>query len=188
MNYTYLPTTPFSSQPIIVMTTNPASKKTHNLVANPRVSLLVHDWVSHRPPVQNPEQESRLNPEAPRSSLANLLRGMNTSALSRISATINGEARIAVTGSEEERWCKKMHLENNTFGEQATPSAVPSEDPFGSPEAFAGDGGRECFIEGEAVQVVIVKINDGRIADWKGSVQDWVLSSADGPQLVNGVN
>ncbi len=43
MNYTYLPSSPYSSAPVIVMTTNPASKKTNNLVANPNVSLLVHD-------------------------------------------------------------------------------------------------------------------------------------------------
>src|SRR4051794_24288292 len=50
MNYTYLPSSQYSAQPAIVMTTNPASKKTINLINNPRVSLLVHDWVSHRPP------------------------------------------------------------------------------------------------------------------------------------------
>lgn len=43
MNYTYLPSSPYSNSPIIVMTTNPASKKMNNLVANPNVSLLVHD-------------------------------------------------------------------------------------------------------------------------------------------------
>lgn len=46
MNYTYLPSTPYSSSPVIVMTTNPASKKMNNLVANPSVSLLVHDCTS----------------------------------------------------------------------------------------------------------------------------------------------
>lgn len=43
MNYTYLPSSPYSDSPVIVMTTNPASKKMNNLVANPNVSLLVHD-------------------------------------------------------------------------------------------------------------------------------------------------
>lgn len=51
MNYTYLPSSPYSSAPVIVMTTNPASKKTNNLVANPNVSLLVHDCtLSPSPP------------------------------------------------------------------------------------------------------------------------------------------
>lgn len=43
MNYTYLPTSPHSSSPVIVMTTNPSSRKTTNIIANPNVSLLVHD-------------------------------------------------------------------------------------------------------------------------------------------------
>lgn len=38
MNYTYLPSTPFNSTPVIIMTTNPTSKKTLNLINNPRVS------------------------------------------------------------------------------------------------------------------------------------------------------
>lgn len=43
MSYTYLPSSPYSRGPIIVMTTNPASKKILNLSENPNVSLLVHD-------------------------------------------------------------------------------------------------------------------------------------------------
>lgn len=45
MNYTYLPDSPFTPRgvPVIVMTTNPASRKAENLVGNPNVSLLVHD-------------------------------------------------------------------------------------------------------------------------------------------------
>ena len=50
MNYTYLPSTPYSSAPVIVMTTNPASKKMNNLVVNPSVSLLVHDCTSPQTP------------------------------------------------------------------------------------------------------------------------------------------
>jgi hypothetical protein len=40
MNYTYLPSTPYSPHPTIIMTTPPSSQKTHNLVSNPLVSLL----------------------------------------------------------------------------------------------------------------------------------------------------
>ena len=81
-----------------------------------------------------------------------------------------------------------MHLENNTFGDQA----APGESMFStSPTDTAGDGGRGCFIEGEAVRVVIVTIKDGRIADWKGGVQDWVIAPEededDTPHMANGV-
>src|SRR5438045_164685 len=93
MNYTYLPSTPYTNYPTIIMTTNPSSRKTHNLVSNPNVSLLVHDWVSHRPPSISASRSDRTGSppaEASRSSLANLLANLNTSALSSISATING--------------------------------------------------------------------------------------------------
>ena len=194
MNYTYLPATPFVPCPIIIMTTNPASKKTLNLLSNPRVSLLVHDWVSHRPPTSAPDpaREGSPPPQATRSSLASLLLNINTSALSSISATINGEARIVDCGSEEERWCKQKHLENNTFGHRAGDDGAffgAAHDGVGR----EGDGGTSCFIEGEEVRVVVVKVNEGRIADWKGGVKDWKISNGgDGGErgrhaIVNGV-
>ncbi|KAI9833298.1 MAG: hypothetical protein M1819_003693 [Sarea resinae] len=192
MNYTYLPSTPFTSHPTIVMTTNPSSKKTLNLVNNPRVSLLVHDWISHRPPTQthDPQREGSPPPQATRSSLASLLLNLNTSAMSSISATINGIARIVEQGSEEETWYKRKHLENNTFEDQPRGENWLGNTANGREQE--GDGGRGCFIEGEEVRVVVVSIKDGRIADWKGGVKDWTLIDenegeryADG--LVNGV-
>ena len=178
MNYTYLPSTPFSHSPVIIMTTNPSSKKTLNLLNNPRVSLLVHDWVSHRPPTRMPDptRESSPPPQATRSSLASLLLNINTSALSSISATINGTARILDEGSEEEQWCKERHLENNTFGDQAG----EEQGRYGTRQTTTGAGtesGNSCFIEGEEVRVVIVGIREGRIADWKGGVKDWTMVS-----------
>ena len=95
-------------------------------------------------------------------------------------------------GSEEERWCKERHLENNTFGDQAreerglfgvTPNAPQDE----------GDGGASCFIEGEEVRVVLVGVHEGRIADWKGGVKDWTIISSEEEQrrgrqaMVNGL-
>lgn len=192
MNYTYLPSTPFNPNPVIIMTTNPSSKKTLNLIHNPRVSLLVHDWVSHRPPTRNPDptREGSPPPQATRSSLASLLLNMNTSALSSISATINGEARMVSQGSEEEEWCKEKHLDNNTFGDQAR----EEQGLFGStPHARGeGDGGASCYIEGEEVRVVLVDVKEGRIADWKGGVKDWSLVREQGvergrQELANGV-
>ena len=192
MNYTYLAETPFRPSPVIIMTTNPSSKKTINLINNPRVSLLVHDWVSHRPPTRNPDpgREGSPPPQATRSSLATLLLNMNTSALSSISATINGKAEIVAEGSEEEKWCKEVHLENNTFGDQAR----EERGLFGSTPNAPGDGGTSCFIEGEEVRVVLVGVKEGRIADWKGGVKDWsIASTADSSdprgreRMVNGV-
>ncbi|TVY50371.1 Pyridoxamine 5'-phosphate oxidase-like protein [Lachnellula cervina] len=116
MNYTYLPagSSPYTRAPTIVMTTNPASKKSVNLVENPHVSLLVHDWVSHRPRRMSSSGNGNGNGISPHrrregggggqrgSSLAELLVGLNASELSSISVTIYGEARLVEGGTEEE--------------------------------------------------------------------------------------
>lgn len=197
MNYTYLPSSPYSpgGAPVIVMTTNPASKKMNNLVANPNVSLLVHDWVSHRPTTTarrlsggrvSPGPESRTS-----SSLAALLFNLNTSAVSSISATINGSARLVERGSDEERFYREKHLENNTFDTEADSGAFfrrESVVPGSGRGVQEGDGGRRCFVAGEEVRVIVVRVSDVRIADWKGSVQDWVIAPpGEGGQGINGV-
>ncbi|EEP75669.1 conserved hypothetical protein [Uncinocarpus reesii 1704] len=188
MSYTYLPSTPFSPHPTIIMTTNPSSKKTLNLLSNPRVSLLVHDWVSHRPPTRtrNPAREGSPPPEATQSSLATLLLNINTSAMSSISTTIIGTARFLEAGSEEEKWCREQHLENNTF------AAEPAE--LGVFGQRARDTGVEVPVVDDEVRVVTVQVKEGRIADWKGGVRDWAVVSdeeerqiRDGQRLPNGV-
>ena len=153
------------------MTTTPTSQKTSNLESNPRVSILVHDWVSHRPPTLQ-DASSEPQPRA-RGSLAHLLLGLNTAALSSVSCTINGTAKILPRGSEEERWCKAQHLANNTFSQDDQ-----------TQDNENGDGGTASYIEGDDVRVVVVTIKDGRIADWKGCVQDWSVPEV----FVNGIS
>ncbi|KAF7553019.1 hypothetical protein G7046_g7230 [Stylonectria norvegica] len=177
MNYTYLPSSPYSAVPVIVMTTNPASRKMTNLVSNPNVSLLVHDWSSHRPPTQNRRPSGGSPGPEHRSSLASLLLNLNTAAISSISATIGGAARLVSSGSEEEKFYREQHLENNTFDEATQGGFSPSN---GQVE----DGGRGCFVAGEEVRVVLVDIKDVRISDWKGTVRDWALVPES--TLVNG--
>jgi hypothetical protein len=175
------------------MTSNPSSKKTLNLVQNPNVSLLVHDWVSSRPPNVTSGDGRERSPAGTRStSLANMLMQMNSAAVSSISATINGDAHVLEPGTEEEKWCKEQHLANNTFEasqEYQQARALSRPDIFGtSPsDGRAGDGGRGSYIEGEDVRVVVVRIRDGRISDWKGGVKDWVIREEEGEALVNGI-
>ncbi|KKY24803.1 putative pyridoxamine phosphate oxidase [Phaeomoniella chlamydospora] len=182
MNYTFLPSTPFHTYPVIIMTTNPQSLKTRNLLSNPNVSLCVHDWVSHRPPTRaDATSNTRTRsgsppPAAARSSLASLLLNLNTSALSSISTTITGQAVFLDPGSEQEKWCKEAHLANNTFGDQAAEEArlFGGQVPYGPPDDANLEAGT-CFIEGEDVKVVVVRVKEGRIADWKGGVKDWAV-------------
>ncbi|CAK3783381.1 Pyridoxamine 5 -phosphate oxidase [Lecanosticta acicola] len=199
MNYTYLPSNPYQPSPqtpTIIMTSNPTSKKTTNLLSNPNVSLLVHDWVSTRPPTSTSDRE-RSPMGARSSSLAAMLMQMNSTAVSSISATINGEAYVLESGTEEEKWCKEQHLMNNTFGEGAetTAAGATGMELLGTSPAQArvGDSGKSAYIEDEEVRVVVVRIRDGRISDWKGGVKDWKISSSGGGEArteaprVNGV-
>ncbi|KAI1506058.1 hypothetical protein F5X99DRAFT_178683 [Biscogniauxia marginata] len=183
MNYTYLPSSTYSSAPVIVMTTNPASKKTNNLLVNPNVSLLVHDWVSHRPPTQGRRPSGGSPGPEHRSSLASLLINLNTSAVSSISATINGTAELVAQGSEEERFYRDQHLENNTFDSEGPLFSQQQQQQQQQP---AEDGGRECFVVGEEVRVILVHIKDIRTSDWKGGVRDWVLVPTATAAPVNG--
>lgn len=169
MSYTYLASTPFDQYPTIIMTTNSSSRKTTHLQTNPRVSLLVHDWVSHRPPTRAPNPEATRDgsppPAATRSSLASLLLNLNTSALSSISTTITGEARFLAAGSEEETWCKERHLENNTFEEEMSAFGQTQQPGQRRPSISIDDD----------VRVVTVRVREGRLADWKGGVRDWLV-------------
>ncbi|KAL2754071.1 hypothetical protein ACRALDRAFT_1075964 [Sodiomyces alcalophilus JCM 7366] len=194
MNYTYLPSSPYSSAPVIIMTTNPASKKMINLLSNPNVSLLVHDWVSHRPPTTSRRPSGGSPTREPNhSSLAALLLNLNNSAVSSISATINGTARLIDHGSEEERFYRAQHLENNTFDNEGISFGSPLSEPTGAgtpstPSVQVEDGGRGCFVAGEDVRVIAVSISDVRISDWKGSVRDYVLTGEGAPgAAINGV-
>lgn len=201
MNYTYLPHTPYSTSPIIIMTTPSLSRKTDNLESNTRVSLLVHDWISHRPPTlsQQGRSPSPSRPGPRSGSLAELLLGMNTASLSRISTTINGVAEIIPSGSEQERWYRAQHLANNTFGptDEENYSSSPGDGGLwgggglirttsSEGDTQEGDGGTRCYVEGDEVKVVVVEIKDGRIADWKGQVRDWTVNSSSSTALVNG--
>merc|ERR1711939_1183311 len=185
MNYTFLPNY-LDHGPVIIMTTSAQSIKTRNLTSNPKVSLLVRDWVSHRPPtassVSATSDRSGSPPAAAtRSSLASLLLNLNTSALSSISTTITGEARFLEQGSDEERWCKETHLANNTFGDQAKEEAGMFGAPLPDPQGPASSG----YGEGDDVRVVVVPVREGRIADWKGGVKDWRVV-LEGPRVGNG--
>lgn len=80
------------------------------------------------------------------------------------------------SGSEEEKYYREQHLENNTFDD--------ATEPFNRDSNLVEDGGRGCFVAGEAVRVVVVDIKDVRISDWKGGVRDWALVPEE--NLVNG--
>jgi hypothetical protein len=125
---------------------------------------------------------------------------MNTASLSRISTTINGTAELVPFGSEQESWYKAQHLANNTFGrseegelsglvgggsfsrDRDVPTSSTNEHDVGE-----GDGGTKYYVEDDQVRVVVVRVTDGRIADWKGQTRDWSVTAENCSALPNGV-
>jgi hypothetical protein len=87
--------------------------------------------------------------------------------MSSISTTITAEARFLEPGSEEETWCKERHLENNTFEEELS--------TFGQAQQQQAGQRRPSLSIDEDVRVVTVRVREGRIADWKGGVRDWIV-------------
>ena len=79
-------------------------------------------------------------------------------------------------GTEEERYYKERHLVENTFEDSSVGGAGGAWASSSGVED-SGDGGRESFIEGEEVRVVVVRIRDGRVSDWKGGVRDFSMES-----------
>lgn len=99
--------------------------------------------------------------------------------------SINGTASLLAQGGEEEAWCKARHKENNTFGD-----TIDNSDIFGGPGgeegSGEGNGGAGWYIEGQEVRVVVVRLKDGRISDWKGMVKDWSIEDGGRGVMVNG--
>lgn len=94
---------------------------------------------------------------------------------------MTGKARFLRPGSDEESWCKERHLENNTFEEEM--GSVGQQQPDGSHR-------RPSVSLDDDVRVVSVRVNEGRIADWKGCVRDWRLVTEEPDAtagLVNGI-
>ncbi|KAK9473676.1 uncharacterized protein V1510DRAFT_413574 [Dipodascopsis tothii] len=105
MNYAYIgkgEAGPYEDDACVVMSSDRQTQKFNNIKNNPKVSLLVHDWV--------PKQTE--TPTVGSAGLAQLLRSMNEAELSRISVTLNGYA--SVPAGEEAAFFKQRLLESST--------------------------------------------------------------------------
>jgi hypothetical protein len=117
---------------------------------------------------------------APTSSLAALLYNLNASAISSISATISGRARLVDRDTPEEHYYRDVHLANNTFDDAMVSlgggAAAAADGGEGDGVLTNGVAGTGRFAAGDEVRVVVVGIRDVRISDYKGAVRDWVIA------------
>jgi len=110
MNYTFIPAggaLPHEQDDCIIMTTSRDTKKFINICANPRVSILVHDWTTPRTNASPPNSGP--------SALTSFLQNINSLQLSSISATLNGIATIlpAEITDDATGFFLRKHLESN---------------------------------------------------------------------------
>lgn len=164
MNYTYIPKKSTfdpenETNDLIIFATNKDSQKFQNMVDNPTVSLLFHDWITannlsvrkasiSQTPTPDPST-TNLNPASGTgggaipnshpSKLLNLLQELNQAELNQMSANIRGHAKIVEPNTEESNFYKQLLLKTN-------------------PDA-------EVFILGDNTVIVKVKIESAKVTD-----------------------
>lgn len=154
MNYIYVPSSDTyaesdKSDDYIVFATLDNTEKYENILVNPTVSLLFHDWVTAKnlslrkhslseTPATDPSQATTTG--VPQSSkLLNLLQELNQAELFQMSATIRGHGTIINPTSEESKHYKDLLLRAN-------------------PDAH-------CFILSDKTVIVKVKIESAKVTD-----------------------
>lgn len=105
----------------IVLLTPTCTTKYKNMVANPNVSLLVHDWVSSSS-APGEEQGKRRN------SLFELLANINKAEISSVSVMLDGEAHELKKGSEEYDFYKSVHLNSGFINETQAENYIAKDD------------------------------------------------------------
>ncbi|KAH3902454.1 pyridoxal 5'-phosphate synthase SCDLUD_000031 [Saccharomycodes ludwigii] len=159
MNYTYIPNEKTYKQQdgdLIILATHEDTGKYSNIKENPQVSLLIHDWVTAKklslrknsqsstpvPPSSTQNMDGSNNEGMNTSKLFNLLQELNQAELSQMSATLKGKAVILskqLGNAQEFEYYQKELLKNN-------------------PDA-------RCFITGNDIAIIKVKIVGGKISD-----------------------
>lgn len=148
MNYVYVPSDETfkpkkdSSDDYIIFATFEDSDKYQNMLSNPSISLLFHDWIAANN--LSMMKHNLFEKKSNASKLENFLQELNQTELNQISATITGKAEIINPLTEESSYYKKLLLRAN-------------------PDA-------DVFILGENTAVVKVKMQRAKVTDIENNV------------------
>lgn len=107
MNYTYYKD---GEEDLIIISTPKGTTKYKNMIGNPQVSLLIHDWISAKTTDESGSPKRR-------NSLYELLMDLNKSETSRVSVMLTGKAELLTPDSPRYGFFRSMHL-NNCFIDQ----------------------------------------------------------------------
>ncbi|KAK6460377.1 hypothetical protein DFJ63DRAFT_315670 [Scheffersomyces coipomensis] len=123
MNYTYYHT---EGNDYIIISTPTCTTKYNNILQNPNISILVHDWIS----VKNGSEAETGEPVSSkrRNSLYELLANLNKNELSRVSVMINGKAEVIKEDNEKHDFYKSLHLNNAKIDEVQSKNYIEDKD------------------------------------------------------------
>ena len=132
----------------ILFSTPKNTTKYQNIVANPNVSMLVHDWTTSGPHEQASNDD--LDTSGRRNSLYELLTNLNRNEISSVSVMINGKAQVIDESAEKFDFYRSLHANNNL------------EDP-----------GAKNFVDGSDNALVVLKIDSAKVTDVDNNIQEY---------------
>lgn len=118
MNYTYYNK---EGADYIIISTPTNTTKCKNIVSNPNVSLLVHDWVASNPTAAEDTGKRR-------NSLFELLTNINKSEISSVSVMLDGDAKVVDKASDDYEFLKSLHLNNAFIDEIQAQNYITKDD------------------------------------------------------------
>lgn len=115
MNYTYISK---NNSHYIVLSTPKNTTKYANITKNPRVSVLVHDWIK-----SNPEEGGRRN------SLYELLTNINRAEMTNsVSVMLDGDAQVLNSECSDYEFWKSLHLNSGFKDDIQAANYLTSDD------------------------------------------------------------
>lgn len=125
MNYTYYKKA--ENEHYIIMSTPKNTDKYNNMLANPQVSILVHDWLAAN---KTPEESDAEEQKGRRNLLYDFLVNLNQSELSRVSVMINGKCQLLDRSADTDAYefYKSLHRNNKKFDEVQVKNYIEDDD------------------------------------------------------------
>lgn len=142
MNYTFYQE---GDVDYVIITTPRDSIKYENMINNPKVSMLVHDWVSSR---NDDDKEPKR-----RNSLFELITNLNKTELNSVSVMINGDATVISSQEDESRYkfLKSLHLNNDSI----------------DPEQI------DHYVKDDTNELILISLNSCKITDTNNRIQEY---------------
>ncbi|CAI5759897.1 unnamed protein product [Candida verbasci] len=129
MNYTFFHQ---DNTNIIIISTPKKTTKYDNIISNPNVSILIHDWISvkNTPESTNETNNDNDNNDNRRNSLYELLANFNKNELSRVSVMLDGQAKVIDKSKDKSKFdfYKSLHLNNCKIDQLQAKNYIENDD------------------------------------------------------------